>query len=225
MTATPSDRRPIAARQLGVFQSMASSLAWAGVSPNAISAAGMVAGLGAGVCLALTSSVVADRAAWIAGAALIQLRLLANMMDGMVAERAGKTSKIGELFNEIPDRVSDSATLIGFGFAMGSSPMAGVVGALLAALTAYVRAVGKGAGVPGAFCGPMAKQQRMALVTMTAVFFAVTPHEFRVWSWKVPGLDANATVPVTVLWIICIGCVFTCSRRLHFIIGHLRSRV
>src|SRR6478672_1892595 len=53
----------------------------------------------------------------VAGAVCVQLRLLANLLDGMVAVASNRTSKLGELFNEFPDRLSDAATLIGLGYA------------------------------------------------------------------------------------------------------------
>ena len=112
------------------------------------------------------------RILWIVGAAFIQLRLLANLFDGMVAIARGTASKVGELFNEVPDRVSDSAILIGLGYAPGGQVGLGYAAALAAMMTAYVRAVGKGAGTPNEFCGPMAKQQRMFLATMTCLFCA-----------------------------------------------------
>ncbi len=43
---------------------------------------------------------------WLAGALLVQLRLLANLYDGMVAVLRQIASPVDELFNEVPDRVS-----------------------------------------------------------------------------------------------------------------------
>ena len=40
------------------------------------------------------------------GAGLILLRLLANMLDGMVADESGEGGPLGSLYNEIPDRIS-----------------------------------------------------------------------------------------------------------------------
>ena len=55
------DRRPIAVRGWKVFQVVAGWLARRGVSPNAISVAGMVAGTLAGVALATTASLAGRR--------------------------------------------------------------------------------------------------------------------------------------------------------------------
>ena len=105
----PLDRRPIAARDLKVMQAIAGWMAAKGFSANGISVAGMVFGLVGGVALFYTvKRPELARPLWIAGAACIQLRLLANLFDGMVAIARGTASKVGELFNEVPDRVSDS---------------------------------------------------------------------------------------------------------------------
>src|SRR5688572_11044133 len=121
MTAAQSvaERRPIATRQSRWAQSVASALARSGISPNTISILGMLACVGAGVALAATARTdgIAQRLLWLAAAVFVQLRLMANMFDGMVAIQTGKSSPLGELFNEIPDRISDAAALIGFGYA------------------------------------------------------------------------------------------------------------
>ena len=62
------------------------------------------------------------------------------------AVESGIASPIGELHNEVADRVSDAAILIGAGYALGSVPELGFVTALLAVFLAYVRAQGKAVG-------------------------------------------------------------------------------
>lgn len=148
---------------------------------------------------------------FLAAAGLVQLRLLANMMDGMVAVASGTASPLGELFNEAPDRVTDAAVLVGLGYAAGGSPTLGWLAALLAVFTAYVRALGKSAGAGSDFRGPMAKQQRMFLVTAVAVLCAIAP------SLIVRGAGAWC------LGVICAGCVVTICRRLARITHNLRS--
>jgi phosphatidylglycerophosphate synthase len=200
-----TDRRPIAARRLGFFQRLAPRLAAAGISANSISVAGAVAGIAAGAALALTRFTPQPqvRALWLAGAACVQLRLTANLLDGMVAISSGKASAVGELFNEIPDRISDPATLVGLGYAAGAWPVLGWLAALLAVLTAYVRIVGKSAGTGSDFSGPMAKQHRMFVVTMLCLFCAVVPQPWQAWR------------PVDVaLVIIILGSFVTACRRL-----------
>jgi phosphatidylglycerophosphate synthase len=212
----PADRRPIAARDLGVFKALATRLAKAGVSANAISVGGMVAGLLAGAALVLTARWEAgSRALWAAAAAFIQLRLVANLLDGMVALESGTASRVGELYNEVPDRVSDTAALAGLGYAAGGDPVLGWAAALAAMFTAYVRTTGKGAGAKHDFRGPMAKQQRMALVTLTALFCAAAPR-----AWQAVG---GRSVVALVLAVVIAGSVLTALRRLAAIARALRE--
>jgi phosphatidylglycerophosphate synthase len=216
----PLDRRPIAARDLKVMQAIAGWMAAKGFSANGISVAGMVFGLLGGAALFSTAKLPGfARLLWIAGAACVQLRLLANLFDGMVAIARGTASKVGELFNEVPDRVSDSAILIGLGYATGGHVILGYAAALAAMMTAYVRAVGKGAGTPNEFCGPMAKQQRMFLATMTCLYCAFTPG-----AWQ--RIDFGCCVlgvPAVVLALIVVGSLMTTVRRLTLIGAKLRG--
>lgn len=140
------ERRPLASRERKASKAVAHWLAIRGVSPNAISVAGMVAGIAAGCAFAATSRYPPAALWFLAAAALIQLRLLANMFDGMVAIETRKASPVGELFNEVPDRVSDTAMFVGAGYAAGGNPALGFIAACLAVFLAYVRAQGKVAG-------------------------------------------------------------------------------
>jgi phosphatidylglycerophosphate synthase len=214
----PTERRPIAARRWAICQRTARWLAARGVSPNGISLAGMVCGLAASATLAATAGATGwERLAWVAAGVFIQLRLLANLLDGMVAVESGRASRVGELYNEIPDRISDAATIVGAGYAAGGDIVAGFLAAIVAMFTAYVRTAGKAAGAPHEYCGPLAKQQRMALLTLIALWCGLTPA-----AWQ-PAFDSSGHGLVTVgLWIIIVGGLVTAARRLARIAAHLQ---
>jgi phosphatidylglycerophosphate synthase len=203
------DRRPIATRNRKWAQSSTAWLASRNVSPNAISIAGMCACIIGGIALGLTS--IADyRILWIIGALGAQLRLTANMLDGMVAIASSRTSKTGELYNEVPDRISDAAVFIGAGFAWGGNVTLGYIATILAIFTAYVRAAGKIAGAPNEFCGPMAKQHRMLVITLICVCAAIAPR-----SWQMITFNNSQIGLMTLgLIVIVVGCVITVIRRL-----------
>lgn len=222
--APEPDRRPIAARSLWIFQRMAEALVRMNVSANAISIGGMIAGILAGVFLYLTPHLIEhhlDRIAFILAAGCIQLRLLANMLDGMVALGSGKASPVGELYNEIPDRVSDLFTLVGAGYAIGGHIEMGYLAACMALLTAYVRAAGKAAGATNDFRGPMAKQQRMFLITIGALYMGLTPRDWQPTLGNPPiwGLLA------IVLALIAVLAFLTSMRRLMGIAAQLRKKI
>src|SRR5436189_5606541 len=88
------DRRPIATRNRKWAQAATAWLAARNVSPNAVSIAGMCACIVAGIALGVTS--VADyRILWLIADLGSQLRVTANMLDGMFALASGRASKVG----------------------------------------------------------------------------------------------------------------------------------
>jgi phosphatidylglycerophosphate synthase len=157
------DRRPLASRSSRWAQAAAAALARSSVTPNQISLASIVFALGGTFAL-----VRASPGMLLVAAVCVQLRLLCNLLDGMVAIEGGKQSPVGALYNEFPDRIADSLLLIALGFAAGV-PWLGWLAALLAALTAYVRATGGALGLAQDFRGPMAKPHRMAVLTIACV--------------------------------------------------------
>lgn len=217
-----SGRRPLKSRQWRLFQKLASSLANSGVTPNAISVASVAFAIAAGGCLTATTyyeAPVFRRCFWLLSAVMIQLRLIANLMDGMVAIEGGKKSAVGDLYNEVPDRLSDPAILIGAGFAWGSCPIIGLTAALVAVFVAYVRAIGASVGVGQIFLGPFAKQQRMALMTLVCFMSAVLPSE-----WQPIHASTGLGICGAALLVIILGCTLTAVRRLRQIAQLMRER-
>lgn len=217
----PTDRRPIASRDRRFWQKIATLLAARHVSPNFISVAGMIAGIAAGLLLTATRFADDDwlqRALWFAAAAAIQLRLVANMLDGMVAIASQRASQLGELYNELPDRVSDAAIIIGAGYAVGGLPTLGYIAACIAIFIAYVRAVGKAAGASNLFLGPMAKPHRMFVLTITALLMAALPQ-----NWQPSWGDQHAGFAALGLTLIIVGGLWTVLRRLALIVACLRG--
>ena len=148
----------------------------------------------------------------LAGAACVQLRLLCNMLDGMVAIEGGKKSKVGALYNEVPDRVADSLFLVALGYAIGI-PWLGWLAALAAAVTAYIRVLGGTLGLEQDFRGPQAKPHRMAVMTAGCLL-------------GIGELCWNGTQHVVVVaaWIIAVGSLITCGTRIHAIAQQLKAR-
>lgn len=105
---------------------------------------------------------------FLVAAACIQLRLLANMLDGLVAVEGGRGGPTGAIWNEFPDRIEDSLFLVAAGYS-AELPWLGWTCALLAAICAYVRLLGGTLGRPQDFGGPMAKPHRMAALTIGCV--------------------------------------------------------
>jgi phosphatidylglycerophosphate synthase len=218
MSRTDAVRRPIKARNTRWAAHVSSRLAQMGVRPNVISVTSALVAGGSGLSLALTNWVAVGMQPWLflAAAALIQIRLLCNLFDGMVAVEGGFKTKSGEIFNELPDRFADAFIFIGAGYAsvrVDWGPALGWLCALLAILTAYVRALGASAGASQHFCGPMAKHHRMAVTTVACCASALL-----IWcgmQWPVIGW---------ALVLIGIGTVVTVIRRVARIVRELESK-
>ena len=158
------NRRPIEARSAGWAKRSAAWLAASGISPNQISSASAVFAAAGAAALAWRPT----PAGLVCAALGTQARLICNLLDGMVAIEGGKKSALGQLYNEFPDRIADSLLIVALGYAAGL-PAVGWCGALLAALTAYVRTSGGALGFAQDFRGPMAKQHRMAVLTVACL--------------------------------------------------------
>ena len=212
-------RRPIRARDSKWAAATACWLARIGLRPNQISLLSIVFGALAGAALiaaGLANSPLLRSIAYFAAALGIQMRLLCNLFDGMIAVEGGFRTKSGEIYNELPDRFSDALILAGAGYSFPAYewlPALGFSAALLAVITAYVRTLGAAAGSGQYFLGPMAKPHRMAV--MTVAVLAAGFGEF----FSVRGIWVAAA-----LVIVIIGCLLTIGRRLRRIIAELESK-
>lgn len=174
-----ASRRPLKSRGTAWAQGLARGVARLGVSPDMVSAASVAFAIAGGLLLAsCASGPMGPRALALVGAAVcIQLRLLCNLIDGLVAVEHGRGGPLGPLWNEAPDRIADACFLVGAGYGVGlpGGVELGWLAALLAVFTAYVRELGHGLGLAPDFGGPMAKPQRMAVLTVAALVAAVEP--------------------------------------------------
>ncbi len=151
----------------------------------------------------------------VGAAACVQLRLLCNLLDGMVAVEGGLGSRSGEVWNDLPDRIADPLFLISAGYATGLhyGPELGWAAGLLAVFTAYVRLLGGAAGLTQRFTGPMAKPHRMAMLTVSLLLAAALTS----WNW-------DAVVLAVGLILVIIGTLWTVTRRTAAIVGELEAR-
>ncbi|MHC8320974.1 CDP-alcohol phosphatidyltransferase family protein [Pseudomonas sp. GB2N2] len=203
------NRRPIATRSAGWARYITDMLVKKDISPNQISVASLFFALAGIIALNIDTGITGS----ILCAIGIQLRLLCNLFDGMVAIEGGKKSAIGSLYNEFPDRIADTLLIVGLGYAIGYSDL-GWFAALAAALTAYVRVFGGSIGLPQSFIGPMAKQHRMAVMTAALVLNTIEASVY-----------ASHYVLLIALIIIAIGAVATCVTRTLAITKQLKGAV
>jgi phosphatidylglycerophosphate synthase len=211
-------RRQLATRGAGWAIGLARWLARIGVRPNGVSVAGIVFAFGAALAL-VGSGDLAPRGRSLllmAAAAGIQLRLLCNLLDGMLAVEEGLHSKTGDIYNELPDRLADIFILVGAGYSVRHLPYGETLGwaaALVAVLTAYVRLMGGALGVTQHFIGPMAKQHRMFTLTVTTILAAIEA------AMGMPPRAMRAG-----LTLIIAGSIVTAIRRTRRIVGEVNAR-
>jgi phosphatidylglycerophosphate synthase len=216
--AAAAPRRTLATRNSRWARILAARLAAARVRPNSVSIAGVVfAGMSAVTFYISAGSATEIRAALLlVSAACIQLRLLCNLLDGMLAVECGLQTPTGEIFNELPDRVADVMILAAAGYAARELPTAPILGwaaAVAALFTAYVRVLGGALGLRQHFIGPMAKQHRMFVLTVAAMLAAV----------EILTSGTARAIPAA-LAVILAGSMLTAMRRLHRVAAEAGAR-
>lgn len=207
-------RRPLASRNSNWARALSGRLAKTAITPNQISIASMLFAAVAGVAFFASGQPggFARSGFLLLGALGCQLRLICNLLDGLVAIEAGKQARDGPFWNEFPDRVSDIFIFLGLGYGTGMAEL-GWAAACLSVLTAYTRELGRANGQPADFSGPMAKPQRMAVVTAAALISVLES----IWS-------GQGEVLLGALWLVCAGAIVTTGRRAFHMIGWLKAR-
>jgi phosphatidylglycerophosphate synthase len=196
------NRRPLRSRKTRWASGLAGLLVRAGVRPNLISLASLAAAAAAGYFFL--------RGWYLLAALSILLRLLCNLMDGMVAIEGGLGSAAGEIYNDLPDRLSDAWILTAAGYSLPWPPYAAELGwaaAFLAVMTAYIRILGGALGLPQDFGGPMSKPKRMAVLIGACV---LAPFDTR--------------FVALALVIVIAGSLLTAGIRLRRIVRQLEKR-
>jgi phosphatidylglycerophosphate synthase len=197
------NRRPLEVRKLKWAQNLAALLARHQISPNIISLLSVVFSVLAVWMYYLAVTSALEWACLLLAAVCIQLRLLCNILDGMVAIEHHRRGKLGVLYNEIPERVSDVLIILGVGLYSWGQPFAMSLAwgaALLAMMTAYLRILGAYLGTPQFFVGPMAQPHRMNLITAITALQMFLP--------SIPVLYFS-------LYLMIAGLLVTCYRRLR----------
>ena len=146
-------------------------LVGAGVSPDAISASAVVIAAAGGLCLAL-----AEQVPWLLLLVpfLAAARLIANILDGSVARRTGVSRPIGELWNELGDRVADVLFIGGLGLNPSVDPRLALGAVVAALLASFAGLAARAAGGRRLYLGIMAKPGRMIVLAFAAPAALVT---------------------------------------------------
>lgn len=155
----------------GLVASWIRPLASLGVTPNALTVAGLLVSVGAAACYVYwrISPLMLP-----AAAGLILLSGLIDAIDGVLARSTGSVSKFGGFLDSVSDRYSDAVVLSGIVYAglcdLGWG-LAAIVGSLM---VSYARARAEAAGVDMIAVGLAERAERMvflALVTLASYFW------------------------------------------------------
>ncbi|NCN39741.1 CDP-alcohol phosphatidyltransferase family protein [bacterium] len=210
-----NSRRELATRQKTWAKKLAEFLTKANISPNMISIFSMVfALLSALAFMQLKSS---QEWFWpLLGVVGIQLRLLCNLMDGLVAIEGGKKTPTGDLYNEIPDRFADVLIILGVGYGLTQAFAVELAwfAALAAVMTAYIRCLGASLLNKHDFVGPFAKQHRMALISFAGIIVSIE----RAYE------NYQSQALYYVLWFVGVGAMITFARRALRIANELKAK-
>ena len=206
-------RRPFKARSWFIMQRMAAWVSKTDITPNQLSILSIIFSGIAGYLLFLLP--ITKLTLWIHVLIILFCfigRAFCNILDGLVAIECGKATASGELFNDIPDRISDGLIFIGAGYGAGF-PVLGWMAGLLAILTAYIRTLARSLGAPADFQGPMAKPHRKLIISAACILIPI-----EALFWPMSYILAFA------LLMISFGCVITIWNRAKFAYDYLERK-
>jgi phosphatidylglycerophosphate synthase len=207
-------RRPLRVRSRRAPHLLAAWLLRRRVRPNHVSLASIAAAVAGSASFVAVPHAVpwAQALLLLAAAAAMQLRLLCNLVDGLLAVEGGLATKTGELWNDVPDRIADVTLFTAAGYTAGSTKL-GLAAAVAAVLTAYARTLAGAVGATQRFVGPMAKQQRMAVLTAACLLSLVE---------VAAGFEGR--ILLVALLAVLVGSIVTVARRLLLTARELKQR-
>jgi CDP-diacylglycerol--glycerol-3-phosphate 3-phosphatidyltransferase len=132
-----------------------------GVTPNQLTAAAWILSAAGGAALWLFPG---NRVVWVAVALVLLVRMALNAADGALARRTGRSSRAGELFNEVSDVLADACLYIPL---VAVAESAGAVVALFVLVAGWTELCGvaaKAAGGTRRYDGPLGKSDRALAV-------------------------------------------------------------
>jgi CDP-diacylglycerol--glycerol-3-phosphate 3-phosphatidyltransferase len=135
------------------------------VSPDLLTGLAVVVAAVAGACLALSDQ---SSSLLLAVPVLAALRLILNLLDGQVARGAGTASPMGEVWNELGDRVADVLMIGALAFVAAVGPLLAGAAAIAALLASYIGITSRAIGGPRQYGGIMSKPGRMIVLAIAA---------------------------------------------------------
>ena len=167
-----------------------------GVSADALTLAAIPVAALAGLCLALSDSAPV---LLVAVPFLAALRLVLNLVDGQVARQTGTTHALGEVLNELGDRISDVLFIGGLAFVAVVGPALALSAVIAALLASFVGITARAVAAPRQYGGVMSKPGRMIVLAVAA---------------PLALLLGDAWPLAAAAWLILSGALVTLGQRL-----------
>jgi CDP-diacylglycerol--glycerol-3-phosphate 3-phosphatidyltransferase len=140
------------------------------VDPNVVTVSILLPGVIAALALWL--------GLWIVAAAAIAARMVLATLDGFVAERYGRVTRLGSYLNRIVTEISDALVLLGL--FPHAEPLWVTATIALAWLVNVAGVLGPAAGGAIQWTGPAGQADRLAILLVASLVAAVVPIEWTV---------------------------------------------
>lgn len=128
------------------------------------------------------------------------IRMVLNVLDGMLAREWMQESALGGYLNEVGDIISDAALYVPFAWILGGVHMAVFI--WLASLTEILGLLGSVHGFNGRrYDGPMGKSDRALFISVLAIWYALTG-SLNHWVYA-------------LVWLAILAMGLTCWQRLQ----------
>jgi len=168
-----------------------------GLTPNQISALGVILGAASGLAYWLTGQIPADsgsHALYLSSAVILLLASgFCDALDGAVARLYGKTSPLGGFLDSLLDRYVDASVFCGLILGGLCDPLWGLLALVGSLLTSYARARSEAADVPMETVGVVERAERLLILAVASLVSVVWIEALR-WSVIILALATNLTV-------------------------------
>ena len=168
-----------------LLRPLATRLAAAGVTANAVTLLAMALSLALGLLLAIFQP---GGAAYLALPIWLFLRMALNAIDGMLAREHGQKSTLGAYLNELTDVISDAALYLPFAFVAPFDALSVGLVIWLAALSEMAGALGPMVGASRRYEGPMGKSDRAFVFGALGLWLGLAG-QLPAWlAWLMPAI-------------------------------------
>jgi CDP-diacylglycerol--glycerol-3-phosphate 3-phosphatidyltransferase len=168
-----------------LLRPLATRLAAAGVTANAVTLVAMVFSVAIGLLLAIFQP---GGAAYLALPIWLFLRMALNAIDGMLAREHGQKSTLGAYLNELTDVISDAALYLPFAFVAPFGALSVGLVIWLAAVSEMAGALGPMVGASRRYEGPMGKSDRAFVFGALGLWLGLAG-QLPAWlAWLMPAI-------------------------------------